>query len=95
MCDFRCSDILECIDDAPLRAESRVMPRCGQLYTVAALRRVGDGYSVRLKEITPTCHLGGPCGCGECGWDAARFRKVYRPTGAALRSLLAPVDAEA
>lgn len=92
MCDFHCLDIVECIDGSPVCSESKVMPKEGRLYTVAGLRRVDGGYSVRLKELTPTCYLGGPCGCGDCGWDAARFRKVYRPDEAMLRAMLAPVE---
>ena len=55
------------------------MPKLNQVYTVESVRRVGDGYSVRLVELTPECYLGGPCRCGSCGWDAERFRRVYRP----------------
>jgi hypothetical protein len=88
MLHFRPNDIVECIDETPVRAESRVMPSVGRLYTVAGMNRVGDGYSVRLKELAPTCYLGGPCGCGECGWDAGRFRKVYRPKNATLRAMV-------
>jgi hypothetical protein len=91
MCEFVCSDIVECIDDTPVRAESQAMPREGQLYTVARVRHVGGGYSVRLKELAPTCYLGGPCACGECGWDSARFRKVYRPNEARLRAMMSLV----
>lgn len=87
MCDFKSSDIVECIDDTPLHAESLVMPLRGQLYTVSRLACVEGGYSVRLKELIPTCYKGGPCRCGECGWDARRFRKVYRPDAELLRSL--------
>ncbi|HEX5265093.1 MAG TPA: hypothetical protein VFW13_16300 [Phenylobacterium sp.] len=79
MSDIKSGDIVECIDDTPRRAESQVMPAWGALYTVTALRALEDGASVRLKELTPTCYLGGPCRCGECGWDIGRFRKVYRP----------------
>jgi len=88
MLEFRSNDIVECVDDTPLRAETRVMPGIGRLYTVAKVNPVPGGYSVRLKELTPTCYLGGPCACGECGWDAARFRKVYRPNHAALRAMV-------
>jgi hypothetical protein len=79
MLNFRRGDIVECIDAAPVRTESQVMPSEGQLYVVATVAPAGDGHSVRLQNLTPTCYLGGPCGCGHCGWDAARFRKVYRP----------------
>lgn len=75
-----------------MRAETRVIPQLGQLYIVSCVRCVGDGYSVRLKELTPTCYLGGPCRCGECGWDAGRFRKVYRPNDATLRTMLKLID---
>jgi hypothetical protein len=81
-------DIVECVDDTPNRPESQVMPIAGGLYTVARLRRVGDGWSARLKELTPTCFIGGPCACGDCGWDATRFRKVYRPDGRLMQSLM-------
>jgi hypothetical protein len=84
---LKSGDIVECIDDVPSRAESKVMPTRGRLYTLSAVRWVGDGASVRLKELVPTCHLGGPCGCGQCGWDAGRFRKIYRPGGALLTEL--------
>lgn len=79
MNDLVAGDIVECVDDTPIRSESQVMPDLGGLYTIASIRPVHDGRSVRLKELTPTCHLGGPCACGDCGWDAGRFRKVYRP----------------
>jgi hypothetical protein len=75
MSRFQSADVVECIDDIPVRPETRVMPRLGQRYTVTRTRQVGDGHSVRLLELHPTCHLGGPCRCGECGWDASRFRK--------------------
>jgi hypothetical protein len=63
------------------------MPVSGQLYTVANTRSVAGGQSIRLKELLPTCHLGGACACGECGWDASRFRRVLRPDGRLLGSL--------
>jgi hypothetical protein len=88
MCDFTTGDIVECVDDRP-SPESRVMPDLGALYTVASLRPVGEGLSVRLKELTPSCHLGGACRCGECGWDARRFRKIYRPTADFISGLSA------
>ena len=75
MSQFQSADVVECIDDTPIHAETRVMPRLGERYTVTRTRAVGDGWSVRLLELHPTCHLGGPCRCGECGWDSARFRK--------------------
>jgi hypothetical protein len=80
-------DIVECIDDVPNRPESQIMPLLGGLYTVTSIRPVGDGHSVRLKELTPSCHLGGVCACGDCGWDAGRFRKVYRPNGELIAML--------
>lgn len=80
MADFRPSDIVECIDDTRRCAETGVMPQLGQLYTVTKVRTVGDGQGVRLRELIPTCYMGGPCDCGECGWDAARFRKIDRPS---------------
>lgn len=67
------------------------MPDLGRLYTVASMRPVGEGISVRLRELTPTCHSGGPCGCGGCGWDAGRFRKIYRPNGRLIGSILVAV----
>lgn len=79
MSDFATGDIVECIDDTPSRPESQIMPDLGGLYTVTSIRPVEDGRSVQLKELTPSCHLGGVCACGDCGWDAGRFRKVYRP----------------
>jgi hypothetical protein len=75
MSQFQSADVVECIDDTPIHSETRVMPRLGERYTVTRTRQVGDGWSVRLLELHPTCHLGGPCRCGDCGWDAARFRK--------------------
>ena len=88
VCDFTTGDIVECVDDRPTRPESRVMPDLGGLYTVDSVRPVGAGTSVRLKELTPTCHAGGPCRCGCCGWDAARFRKVYRPKAELIASIM-------
>jgi hypothetical protein len=79
MSDITRGDIVECIDDEPRRPESQIMPALGTLYTVASIRPVADGYSVRLRELTPSCYLGGVCACGDCGWDATRFRKVHGP----------------
>jgi len=79
VCDFVTGDIVECVDDTPSRPESQIMPDLGALYTISSIRPVGDGQSVRLKELAPSCYLGGICACGDCGWDAGRFRKVYRP----------------
>jgi len=45
---------------------------------VSSIRPVGGGRSVRLEELTPSCRLAGLCARGACGWDSARFRKVYR-----------------
>lgn len=88
MCDFIAGDIVECVDDTPSRPETQIMPVLGSLYTVVSVRPVGDGRSVRLKELTPTCHLGGLCACGDCGWDAGRFRKTYRPRAEFLEALM-------
>ncbi len=85
--DITTGDIVECIDDTPIRPESRIMPSLGGLYAIASIRPVGDGHSVRLRELTPSCYLGGVCACGECGWDARRFRKVYRPGPGLLAAL--------
>lgn len=79
MCEFKAFDIVECIDDRPVHRQSRTMPAAGHLYRIQAVRRVGDGYSVRLLELTPDCYRGGPCSCGSCGWDSGRFRLAYRP----------------
>jgi hypothetical protein len=87
MSDIQNGDIVECIDDKPRHAESQVMPTWGGLYTVARVRTVQGAGSVRLKELTPTCYLGGACRCGGCGWDIARFRKVYRPGPGLLEAL--------
>ena len=87
MSDIQNGDIVECIDDKPRHAESQVMPIWGALYTVTKMRTVQGAGSVRLKELTPTCYLGGACGCGQCGWDVGRFRKVYRPGPGLLESL--------
>lgn len=89
MNDLTRGDIVECIDDVPSRPESQIMPDLGGLYTITDIRPVGDGQSVRLKELTPSCHLGGVCACGDCGWDAGRFRKIYRPSADLIESLLA------
>jgi hypothetical protein len=78
MCDLRALDVVECIDDTPVLKQSAVMPKAGHLYRVQSVRRVGDGFSVRLFELSPKCHLGGPCNCGNCGWDSGRFRLAHR-----------------
>jgi hypothetical protein len=85
--DFITGDMVECVDDRPTLPESQVMPDLGAIYTVASIRAVEDGESVRLRELTPSCHLGGVCACGECGWDARRFRKVYRPKAGFIANL--------
>lgn len=87
MRDFATGDIVECIDDIPSRPESQIMPDLGALYTVAGVRPAEGGRSVRLKELTPSCWRGGVCACGSCGWDAGRFRKVYRPDGGLIARL--------
>ena len=84
--DLRTAPLSE--DELLGHPESQVMPAPGALYTVASIRPAGDGHSVRLKELAPSCHLGGPCGCGQCGWDAGRFRKVHRPRGGFIAELL-------
>lgn len=96
MSDISTGDIVECIDDTPSRPESQIMPDLGGLYTVTSIRPASGGASVRLKELTPSCHLGGACACGDCGWDAGRFRKVYRPSADFIASLMcdAPDDFE-
>ncbi len=94
MSDLSTGDIVECIDDTPSRPESQIMPDLGALYTITSIRPVGDGASVRLKELTPSCHQGGPCACGNCGWDAGRFRKVYRPSGEFIAALMCDAPEE-
>lgn len=89
MSDITAGDIVECIDATPTRSESQVMPKEGGLYTVTGVRAVEDGQSVRLRELTPSCYLGGACACGHCGWDAGRFRKIYRPNGEFIAALAA------
>lgn len=92
--EISAGDIVECIDDTPSRPESQIMPDLGALYTVTNIRPAGDGHSVRLKELTPSCHRGGVCACHQCGWDAGRFRKVYRPNGEFIASLMCDVPDE-
>ena len=87
MSDIAAGDVVECVDDKPCRPETQVMPDLGGLYIVTSVRPAGDGLSVRLKELTPTCWQGGPCACGDCGWDAGRFRKQYRPDGRLIAEL--------
>ena len=79
MCELKAFDIVECVDDTPVQTQSRTMPVAGLLYRVQSVRRVGDGYSIRLSELTPDCYRGGPCSCGSCGWDSGRFRLAHRP----------------
>ena len=86
--EIAAGDIVECIDDTPSRPESQIMPVRGGLYAVASIRFVDDGQSVRLKELTPICYLGGVCACNQCGWDAGRFRKVHRPGAGLLARLM-------
>ena len=93
--EIRRGDVVECVDDVPLRVESAVMPVRGQLYTVTGIRPADDGHSVRLKELFPTCYRGGPCACGDCGWDARRFRKILRPDERFLARLLEDIDVPA
>jgi len=91
MTDITAGDIVRCIDDTPSRPASRIMPDLNMLYVVAGVRPVGGGHSVRLRELAPSCHRGGACGCGRCGWDARRFRRVYRPDPDLIASLLRPI----
>ena len=95
MNDLAAGDLVECVDDTPSRPESQIMPDLGALYTITGVRPVDGGRSVRLKELTPSCHLGGLCACGDCGWDAGRFRKVYRPGPALMAMLWAPITEDA
>jgi len=88
MTDITSGDIVECVDATPVRPESQVMPEPGGLYTVTSIRPVGDGLGLRLKELSPSCHLGGVCACGQCGWDAGRFRRVHRPRDGFVAELL-------
>jgi hypothetical protein len=79
MLDLRPGDYVECVDNQPDIPISMIMPNIDRLYTVEDVRFVAGGYSVRLNELAPSCYLGGSCTCGDCGWDARRFRRVYRP----------------
>ena len=79
MLDLKPGDYVECIDNRPQSSISTIMPDIGRLYTVEDVRFIAGGYSVRLNELAPCCFQGGTCTCGECGWDARRFRRVYRP----------------
>lgn len=86
MWEFQAFDIVECIDEKPVHSRSKAMPQIGHLYRVQSVRKVGDGHSIRLLELTPECHAGGPCNCGNCGWDSGRFRLVHRPADDKLRA---------
>src|SRR5687768_15335336 len=79
MLELQAGDYVECIDNQPDLPNSVVMPDADRLYTVEEIRAVARGYSVRLNELAPSCYQGGTCACGNCGWDARRFRRVYRP----------------
>jgi hypothetical protein len=92
MCELRALDVVECVDDIPVQKESTIMPRRGTHYRVQSVRGVGDGYSVRLMELTPECHSGGPCNRGNCGWDSSRFRRVSRSDQQALALLRAMLN---
>jgi hypothetical protein len=72
-------DYVECIDNRRQFRMSMIMPELDQLYTVESASYVAGGYSIRLNELAPACHKGGICICGSCGWDARRFKRVYRP----------------
>jgi len=84
MTHLRASDVVKCIDNTPLHKQSKTMPSLDCTYTVESVRPVGDGFSVRLVELAPDCHKGGPCQCGACGWDAGRFRRVPKVDGSKL-----------
>jgi hypothetical protein len=79
MLDIRPGDYVECVDNSPRSPISAIMPEGDRLYTVEEVRFIAGGYSLRLNELAPSCYMGGPCACGDCGWDARRFRRVYRP----------------
>lgn len=95
MCQLRASDFVECVDNKPIHKQTKTMPELGRLYTIESVRSVSGGFSVRLNELTPDCYKGGSCTCGNCGWDASRFRKVYRPEEWKLASLRALLDVPA
>lgn len=92
MCDLKTSDYVECIDNRPTSRTDRTMPELGRLYTVESVRRVSGGYNIRLNELSPDCYRGGSCSCGHCGWDAERFRKIYRPKEKNIAQLRALLD---
>lgn len=79
MLDLKPGDYVECIDNCPQFSISIIMPETDRLYTVESIMFIAGGYSIRLNELTPSCFRGGTCTCGKCGWDARRFRRVYRP----------------
>jgi hypothetical protein len=87
MTDIATGDIVKCVDGAPDRS-NQIMPAPDMLYVVESVRPADDGPRVRLKELKPTCRLGGSCGCGGCGWEARRFRRVYRPDPGLIARLL-------
>jgi hypothetical protein len=89
MFDLKPGDYVECIDNRPLSPISTFMPDTDRLYTVEEVRFIAGGYSIRLNELAPGCYLGGSCKCGECGWDARRFRRVYRPEPRNLKLFMA------
>jgi hypothetical protein len=92
MLDLRPGDYVECIDNCPHFPTSNFMPDTDRLYTVEDVRLIAGGYSLRLNELAPTCHKGGSCACGDCGWDARRFRRIYRPDPRNLKSFQAMLD---
>jgi hypothetical protein len=79
MLDLRPGDYVECIDNCPHFPISTIMPDTDRIYTIEEVRFIAGGCSIRLNELAPTCNKGGSCACGDCGWDARRFRRVYRP----------------
>jgi hypothetical protein len=93
---FKANDLVECIVEAPIGDRDGTMPRTGRRYTVESVHRDGGVETLRLVGQTPSCRHGGACACGECGWDARLFRRVYRPKDANLdvfREMLdAPVE---
>lgn len=89
MCDLTTGDIVECIDDLPRRGGAQILPVLGALYTITGIRTGEDGPVVRLKELTPDCPHGDACASGSCGWEAGRFRRVYRPRAELIASIKA------
>ena len=92
MSDLKPGDYVECIDNRPQFPISTIMPEVDRLYTVEDVRFVAGGYSIRLNELAPNCFRGGICTCGDCGWDARRFRRVYRPDAQKLELFTAMLD---